>query len=118
MHEIVAVCCLGILGAWFLLRIGLAAAALTFIVVLSAAVAGIYWVWTGGWVTETAKSLGILALLVIILGSMRLGIEKLSDILAALLPPPFGTKGKANRRVPNALRRPRQPRHPAGPAHR
>lgn len=118
MNEVVAVCCLGILGAWFLLRIGFAAAALTLIVVLSAAAAGVYWIWTGGWVTEVAKSFGILALLVIILGSIRLGIEKLSDILAALLPPPFGTKDKSRARAPNALRRPRQTRHPAGPAHR
>jgi hypothetical protein len=118
MFEIAAGCCLGILGAWFLLRIGFAAAVLTLIVVLSAAAAGIYWVWTGGWVSETAKSFGILALLVISLGSVRLGIEKLSDILAAVLPPPFGTRGKARARGPNALRRPRQLRHPAGPAQR
>jgi hypothetical protein len=51
--------CLGILGAWFLLRIGLAEVLLTLIVVLSAAAANIYCVWTGGWFTEIAESLGI-----------------------------------------------------------
>jgi hypothetical protein len=106
-----AVCCLGILGAWFLLRIGFAAAVLILVVVLSAAGAGIYWVWTGGWVTETAKGFGIFALLVISLGSMRLSIEKLSDLLAARLPLPFGTKGKAGATAPNGLRHPRGPRH-------
>jgi hypothetical protein len=93
--EIIVVFCLGILGAWFLLRIDFAEVILTLIVVLGAAAAGIYWVWNDGWVTEIAASCGIFASLVIILGFMRLSIEKLSDILAALLRPPSGTKGKA-----------------------
>ena len=67
---------------------------LTAIIVLSATAAGIYWLWTGGSVTEVAESLGIFAFVVIILGVVRLGIEKLSDLLATLLPPPLGTRGK------------------------
>ena len=105
MLEITVGCCLGFLGAWFLLRIDFAAAVLALIVVLSAAAAGIYWVWTGGSVTETAKSFGMLSLVVIILGAVRLSVEKLSDMLVAMLPPPFGTKGKARPRAHAALRR-------------
>jgi len=85
--EFIAVV-VGILGAWFLLPIELAEVILTFFVVGAAAI-GIYWVCTGDW--ERPE---IFMLLVGILGSIRLSAEKLSDKLAARLPPPFGTKGK------------------------
>ena len=87
MLEIISVT-LVILGAWFLLPIELAEVILSFFV-LGAAAIGIYWVWTGGW-----EGLGTLMLLVSILGFIRVGTEKVSDKLAALLPPPFGTKDK------------------------
>lgn len=87
MLEIIALT-VGILGAWFLLPIELAEVFLTFSVLAAAAI-GIYWVCTGGW-----EGLGIATSLVSILGVIRVGTEKVSDKLAALLPPPFGTKGK------------------------
>jgi hypothetical protein len=87
MLEIIAVI-LGVLGAWFLLPIELAQVILVFLVLVAAAV-GIYWVCTGDW-----EGLGTFALLVAILGSIRVGTEKVRDRLATLLPPPFGTKSK------------------------
>ena len=50
---------------------------------------GIYWVCTGDW-----EGLGTFALLVTILGCIRVGTEKVRDRRAALLPPLFGTKSK------------------------
>ena len=76
MLEIIVVT-LGILGAWFLLPIELAEVMLTFFV-LGAAAIGIYWVYTGGW-----EYLTIYMLLVSILGSIRVSIEKVSDKLRA-----------------------------------
>jgi hypothetical protein len=78
--EFIAVV-LGILGAWFFLPIDLAEVILIFFVLSTAAI-GIYWVCTGGW-----EGLGIFTLLVSILGSLRISIEKVSDKLDALLPP-------------------------------
>jgi len=80
MFEILvaAAICLVVIGAWFLLPIESAEMILTVIVVLSAAAAGIYWLWNGGSITEVAESFGIFAFVVIILGVVRLGIEKLS----------------------------------------
>ena len=85
MLEIGAVTgiCLVILGAWFVLQIGVAELILTLIVLTAAAMA-VYWFWTGKLVSETLAPLGIFALLVIILGGMRVGIEKLSDLLGTL----------------------------------
>ena len=79
MFEILvaAAICLVVIGAWFLLPIESAEIILTAIIVLSATAAGIYWLWTGGSVTEVAESLGIFAFIVIILGVVRLGIERL-----------------------------------------
>lgn len=74
--------CLVVLAAWFLLRIELAEA-LLILMLLSVAAAGGYWFWSEGWSTEIAAAVGIFTLLVVILGSLRLGIEKLSDLLAA-----------------------------------
>jgi len=93
MFEIAAGVCLGILGAWFLLQIGVAEAVLALMVV-AVAIAAIYWLWTGDGVTPVVKATGIIALLIIILGSIRLELEKWSDRLAGRWPPPFGTKGK------------------------
>jgi hypothetical protein len=91
MLEIIAVI-LGILGAWFLLPIELAEVFLTFFV-LAAAASGIYWVCTGGW-----EGVAIFALLVSILGSIRVSFEKVRDKLAALLSRPFSTKGRVRAR--------------------
>jgi hypothetical protein len=88
MLEIISVT-LVILGAWFLLPIELAEVILSFFV-LGAAAIGIYWVFTGGW-----EGPGLFTLFVSILGSIRVSIEKMSDKMAARLPPPFGTKGKS-----------------------
>jgi len=103
MLEIAAIFCLGILGAWFLLRIGIAETILA-LIFLGVAAAASYWLSTGSSGAEIARRVGIFALLVIVLGSIRVGVEKLSDMLAALLPPPLGTKG-AGEHHPHVLRR-------------
>ena len=76
MLEII-VATLGILGAWFLLPIELAEVLLTFFVLVAAAI-GIYWLRTDG-----GEGLGILMLLISILGSVRVSVEKVSDKLRA-----------------------------------
>ena len=76
MLEIIVVT-LGILGAWFLLPIELAEVLLTFFVLVAAAI-GIYWLRTDG-----GEGLGILMLLISILGSVRVSVEKVSDKLRA-----------------------------------
>lgn len=88
--------CLVILGAWFVLRIGVAELILT-LFVLTAAAAAAYWLWTGNLVSETLEGLGIFALLVIILGAMRVGIEKLSHLLGILLRPPSHAEAASDR---------------------
>jgi len=89
--EIIAGFCLVILAAWFLLRIDFAEAFL--IVLVFSAAAGIYWFWSGN--SAIAEAVGIFALLVITLGSIRVGIEKLSDMLAALHARSFRSRASA-----------------------
>jgi len=110
--EIIVGFCLVILAAWFLLRIDLAEA-FVILLVLSAAALGIYWLWSGG--RGIPEGVGIFALLVIALGFVRLGTEKLGDMLAALLPPPFGTKGKARAGARSELSKPHEGHHPVLP---
>ena len=74
--------CLVILGAWFLLRIGVAELILISFLLLSTGV-GIYWLWTGGAYPKSFEGIGLFVLVLIILGSTRVGIEKLSGMLAA-----------------------------------
>ena len=93
MLAIVAVVCLGILGAWFLLQTEIAEV-LLIIIVSSAAAAGMYWLWTERWDSAIAKSVTTIAWVVIFLGVLRLGIENLCDMLTAFLRTP-GTKRRA-----------------------
>lgn len=86
----VGICCV-ILGAWFLLRIRVAEFLLV-LFLLGAGAMGAYWLWTETGVSGIFEALGIFALVVITLGSIRLGIEKLSETLPALFPRLFGTK--------------------------
>ena len=85
--------CLVILGAWFILPISPAELILALFVV-SAGALGVYRFWTGEQVSELVEGIGIFAVFVIILGLMRVGIEKLSEMLAGLRLPRFGTKHK------------------------
>jgi len=77
---IVGFICLAILGAWLLLQFELAEITLI-LILLSVTGLGIYWTVTGGWGTQSAKGIGIFALLVLLLGFIRLGIEKLTGLL-------------------------------------
>lgn len=116
MFEIsvaVGICCV-ILGAWFLLRIGVAELILA-VFLLGAGAMGVYWLWTGRPVSGIFEALGIFALLVITLGSIRLGIEKLSDVLPALFPQRFGTKDKAGAIASHVRGESDEHRHPAPP---
>jgi hypothetical protein len=90
---IIAGFCLVLLAAWFLLRIDFAEA---FLIVLAfSAAAGIHWFLSGN--SAIAESVGLFALLVITLGSLRIGIEKLSDMLAALRARSCRTRASAPR---------------------
>jgi hypothetical protein len=80
--EIIACFGVGIFAAWFMLGIELAEAFLI-VMIFSADAAGLYWLWTGALDSEIAASIGMFALVVITLGSIRVGVEKLSDLLAA-----------------------------------
>lgn len=71
--------CLVILGAWFTLPIGLAEVILALFAV-SAGALGVYRFWTGNQVSEVVEGIGIFVLFVITLGSIRVGIEKLSEM--------------------------------------
>jgi hypothetical protein len=75
--------CLVLLGAWFILPIGLAEVLLALFVV-SAGALGVYQFWTGKHVYDAVEGVGIFVLLAIILGSMRVGVEKLSEMFGRL----------------------------------
>jgi hypothetical protein len=78
MVSIFAGFVLGTLGAWFLLPRVFAEVILT-LLILAAAAIGIYCVCAGSSVNEIAESIGIFTLLNIVLGSIRVGVEKVSD---------------------------------------
>ena len=81
--AVIVAVCLVILGAWFVLPISVAELILA-LFILSAGALWVYWFWMGGQVSAIAEAVGLFALLAIILGSIRLGIEKLSDMVARL----------------------------------
>jgi hypothetical protein len=68
----------GTLGAWFLLPRVFAEVILT-LLILAAAAIGIYCVCAGSSVNEIAEGSGIFTLLSIVLGSIRVGLERVSD---------------------------------------
>jgi hypothetical protein len=75
--------CLVILGAWFVLRISVAELIFA-LFVFGAGAVGVYWFWMGRRVSAIVEGVAIFVLLVILLGSIRIGIEKLRDMLARL----------------------------------
>jgi hypothetical protein len=101
VNAVAIVICLVILGAWFLLQIGVAEVFLVLFLLVATGV-GTYWLCTAGRVSDSVEAVGIFALIVIILGSIRLGIGKLNDMMATLLPPSVGTKdrGRSHDRHP------------------
>jgi hypothetical protein len=76
--EIVAGFCLGILAAWFLLRLDLAEAFLGVMVLIAAAVGIYWWFWRGD--LGIAEAVGLFALIVVTLGSIRLAIGLLPRV--------------------------------------
>ena len=72
--------CLTVLWAWLLLQRKVAEVVLS-LILLGVTVPGMYWSFTGGWRTDTAKGIGIFASLVVTIGLIRLGVERLSDLL-------------------------------------
>lgn len=71
---------LAVLGAWLMLQFEIAEATLILIVMVAFAL-GIYWTFIGGWGNETVRGVGAFILLLVTLGFVRLGAEKLNDIL-------------------------------------
>ena len=96
--------CLVILGAWFMLGVEAAEVILSAFLLLAAGL-GIYWLWTRGHASGIVEGVGLFVLLVIVLGAMRLGIEKLRDSLMTPFPLPYDATAKGRGKASQGWRR-------------